>query len=128
MASKSISLASFIKSSPTLHKLVKPVANAYAHIAGYRQMGLRYDDLIQEENMQMQKALSRLPENETYDRVYRMRRAVQCSIVQRDLPKDQWTTPENDKRYVTPLLKEVQAADDERLAWDTMKVEQLRHH
>lgn len=33
-----------------------------------------------------------------------------------------------DKRYVTPLLKEVQAADDERLAWDTMKVEQLRHH
>lgn len=52
---KSISLASFIKSSPTLHKLVKPVANAYAHIAGYRQMGLRYDDLIQEENMQMQK-------------------------------------------------------------------------
>ena len=69
-----------------------------------------------------------------------MRRAVQCSIVQRDLPKDQWTTPENvrfiivdvltkqDKRYVTPLLKEVQAADDERLAWDTMKVEQLRHH
>jgi len=34
---------------------VKPVANAYAHIAGYRQMGLRYDDLIQEENMQMQK-------------------------------------------------------------------------
>ena len=52
---KSISLASFIKSSPTLHKLVKPVANAYAHIAGYRQMGLRYDDLIQEEIMQMQK-------------------------------------------------------------------------
>ena len=52
---KSISLASFIKSSPTVHKLVKPVANAYAHIAGYRQMGLRYDDLIQEENMQMQK-------------------------------------------------------------------------
>ena len=85
-------------------------------------------------------ALSRVPPLEQYDRVYRMRRAVQCSILQRDLPKDQWTTPENvrviigdlltkqDKRYVTPLLKEVQAADDERLAWDTMKVEQLKHH
>lgn len=82
-------------------------------------MGLRYDDLIVEENMQMQKvrvfdffcarmarvvhgqktnmmqALSRLPANETYDRVYRMRRAVQCSIIQRDLPKEQWTTPQN---------------------------------
>ena len=52
---KSISLAKFIKSSPTLLKLVQPVANAYAHAAGYRQMGLRYDDLIVEENHQMQK-------------------------------------------------------------------------
>jgi len=35
--------------------MVQPVANAYAHIAGYRQMGLKYDDLIVEENQQMQK-------------------------------------------------------------------------
>ncbi|EDP45344.1 hypothetical protein MGL_0333 [Malassezia globosa CBS 7966] len=127
MASKSISLAKFIKSSPTLLKLVQPVANAYAHAAGYRQMGLRYDDLIVEENHQMQKALSRVPPLEQYDRVYRMRRAVQCSILQHDLPKDQWTKPEDDVRYVTPLLEEVQAADDERLAFDTMKVQAIKH-
>ncbi|WFD19321.1 Cytochrome b-c1 complex subunit 7 [Malassezia caprae] len=122
MASKSISLANFIKSSPSLLKLVQPVANAYANVAGYRQMGLKYEDLIVEENQQMQKALSRLSSSESYDRAYRFRRAVQCSILQRDLPKEQWTKPEEDNNYVTPLLEEIQAADDERAAWDTMKV------
>ncbi|WFD22927.1 Cytochrome b-c1 complex subunit 7 [Malassezia equina] len=114
MASKSISLVNFIKSSPSLLKLVQPVANAYANAAGYRQMGLKYEDLIVEENQQMQKALSRLSEGESYDRAYRFRRAVQCSILQRDLPKEQWTKPE-------------EAADDERAAWDTMKVVKKRY-
>ncbi|KAL4401088.1 Cytochrome b-c1 complex subunit 7, mitochondrial [Malassezia pachydermatis] len=127
MASKSISLVNFIKSSPSLHKLFQPAANAYAQAAGYRQMGLRYEDLIEEENTQMQRALKRLSPKETYDRVYRMRRAVQCSILQRDLPKEQWTKPEEDKNYLTPLLKEIQAADEERAAWDTMKVEAVKH-
>ncbi|WFD33752.1 Cytochrome b-c1 complex subunit 7 [Malassezia cuniculi] len=123
MASKSISLAKFIQSSPTLLKLVKPVANAYAQAAGYRQMGLRYDDLLTEENFQTQKALSRLPEREGYDRVYRMRRAVQLSINQRLLPKEEWTKAEEDVRYLAPLIEQVQAADDERLYWDTIKVQ-----
>lgn len=39
------SLAGWIKSSRTLSKYVKPVANWYADLAGYRQMGLKYDDL-----------------------------------------------------------------------------------
>lgn len=39
-------------------------------------------------------ALSRLPEIEGYDRAFRMRRAVQCSVVQRPLPKEEWTKPE----------------------------------
>lgn len=52
---KSISFAKYIQSSPTLLKFFKPVANAYAQTAGYRQFGLRYDDLLEEENAQAQK-------------------------------------------------------------------------
>lgn len=52
---KFITLAPYIEKSPFLYKMVKPIANAYAHIAGYRQMGLKYDDLIVEENHQTQK-------------------------------------------------------------------------
>jgi ubiquinol-cytochrome c reductase subunit 7 len=36
-------------------RFVKPMAEAYARAAGYRNMGLRYDDLIQEERDDVQK-------------------------------------------------------------------------
>jgi len=50
------SLAPLIKSKmPALARLLKPVAAAYTHIAGYRQMGLKYDDLLIEEREDVQK-------------------------------------------------------------------------
>lgn len=39
------SLAPQVTKSPTLYRWLKPFANWYAQIAGYRQMGLKYDDL-----------------------------------------------------------------------------------
>lgn len=39
-------------------------------------------------------ALKRLPAKESYDRVYRLRRAFQCSITHKLLPKEEWTKPE----------------------------------
>lgn len=56
---KSLSFAKYIQSSPILLKFFKPVANAYAQTAGYRQFGLRYDDLLEEENFQTQKVCFR---------------------------------------------------------------------
>ncbi|KAI3484097.1 hypothetical protein L1887_52922 [Cichorium endivia] len=53
-------------------------------------MGLRYDDLLVEESPRVQKALSRLPEREAYDRAFRLRQASQLSVLHRELPKDQW--------------------------------------
>lgn len=58
-----LSLAKYIKASPALSRLIRPVANAYARAAGHRQMGLRYDDLVMEERESVQKVgahLSRL--------------------------------------------------------------------
>ena len=40
-----LSFAPQIKRSSTLHRWFKPFADWYAQIAGYRQMGLKYDDL-----------------------------------------------------------------------------------
>ena len=39
------SLASYVRSSRTLSKWLKPVATWYANLAGYRKVGLVYDDL-----------------------------------------------------------------------------------
>lgn len=61
----------------------------------------RADDLIIEENEDVIKALKRLPPQASYDRVYRIRRAFQCSTVHQLLPKDQWTKPEEVRLYTS---------------------------
>lgn len=42
----------------------------------------------------MIKALKRLSPQESYDRVYRIRRAMQCSVTHKLLPKEEQTKPE----------------------------------
>ena len=49
------SLASSLKSSRGLYKFLKPIADSYANLAGYRQHGMKYDDLLIEENPTVQK-------------------------------------------------------------------------
>lgn len=46
--------------SPGLFNSLKPVANAYARAAGYRKVGLKYDDLIMEERYDVEKVSSGL--------------------------------------------------------------------
>jgi ubiquinol-cytochrome c reductase subunit 7 len=146
MSALGVSFAPQLKQSKTLYKWIKPLANKYAEMAGYRtfapssfvaaypgtdrlcygthilgQHGLRYDDIIIEENPTVQKvgrrvgdfesvlsffstrgyvadttqALSRLSEKEKYDRMFRHRVAIQCSILHRELPKDKHLPPQD---------------------------------
>ncbi|KAL9937436.1 hypothetical protein V8E36_003845 [Tilletia maclaganii] len=118
-----ISLANLVKNSPTLSRFLTPVASAYANATGHRQHGLKYDDLVIEEDEGVQKALNRLTERESYDRAYRLRRAIQLSLLHRELPKEQWLSATEDQRYLTPLVEEVRKEDAEREAWDTIKLE-----
>lgn len=122
MSALGTSFVQQIKSSKPLYRFLKPIASWYANLAGYRKYGLKYDDLIMEENQTMQKAISRLTEREQYDRSYRLRVASQLSILHKELPKEQWTKPDDDVRYITPLIKEIEKENQERIAWDTAKV------
>lgn len=65
---------------------------------------LRYDDLLEEENEAVQIALKRLSAKESYERVYRIRRSVQCSYTHKLLPKDQWTKPEEVRQLSLPTF------------------------
>lgn len=49
------SLAPQVRASRGLFKLLKPVADAYSNLAGYRRMGLKYDDILIEETPVVQK-------------------------------------------------------------------------
>lgn len=82
---------------------MRPMAEKYADLAGYRKLGLvcvpfppfppkcsdvliqmgggSADDMIAEENDIVQEALKRLPPKVAYDRMFRMRRAVQVCCV-----------------------------------------------
>ncbi|KAF7295103.1 Ubiquinol-cytochrome-c reductase complex subunit 6 [Mycena indigotica] len=117
-----ISLAPYIRSSPTLTKIFTPIANWYAGGALYRQYGLLYDDLLIEERPEVQKALSRLTPRQAYDRAFRIKRASQADVLHAPLPKEQWTKPEQDIRYLLPHVIDVEAEIKERAHWDTLAV------
>ncbi|KAF2967105.1 hypothetical protein GQX73_g6480 [Xylaria multiplex] len=116
------SLAPFVVKRPWLRNLLTPIASWYSNAAGYRQLGLLSDDLIVEENEDVLKALQRLSPQEAYDRVYRLRRAIQCSVTHKLLPKDQWTKPEDDVPYLTPLIQQIRAAELEKESLDTLTI------
>ncbi|KAG5353345.1 Cytochrome b-c1 complex subunit 7 [Termitomyces sp. T112] len=118
----SLSLAPYVKSSKTLTRWLKPVANWYADACGYRKYGFKYDDLLMEERDDVQRALTRLTVREKYDRAYRLKRASQASVLHAPLPKDQWTPASEDIPYLKPHVLNVVKEDSERRYWDTLDV------
>ncbi|KAK3325781.1 ubiquinol-cytochrome C reductase-like protein [Apodospora peruviana] len=121
-------LAPYIVKRPWLYKLVQPVAAWYQNLAGYRQMGLMCDDLINEEDEVVLKALKRLPEKVAYDRVYRLRRATQLSLSQKILPKEEWIKPEEDVPYLMPLIDQVYAEIQEEKALNNLEIIKKSKH
>ncbi|KAL1953259.1 hypothetical protein VTO42DRAFT_3347 [Malbranchea cinnamomea] len=107
---------------PWVARTMQPVSKWYVNAAGYRQLGLRYDDLIPEENDTVQLALRRLPPKEAYDRVYRLRRAFQCSLEHQILPPEQQTTDKDDIRYLQPYIEEIEREKKERADLDNLVI------
>ncbi|KAK1836010.1 cytochrome b-c1 complex subunit 7 [Podospora conica] len=100
---------------------LQKMSSIYVNLAGYRKMGLKTDDLISEEDEQVLQALKRLPPQEQYDRVYRIRRATQLSLQHKILPKNEWIKDEEDLPYLSPILAQIKAEAKERAALDTME-------
>ncbi|KIK59664.1 hypothetical protein GYMLUDRAFT_97368 [Collybiopsis luxurians FD-317 M1] len=116
------SFASKVLASKSLTAWVTPIANWYTNLSGYRKYGFKYDDLLIEETEDAQKALNRLTSRERYDRAFRMKRASQASVLHAPLDKAEWTKPEEDVRYLSPLIAEVEKENKERAMWDTALV------
>ncbi|EJD42008.1 14 kDa subunit of cytochrome bd ubiquinol oxidase [Auricularia subglabra TFB-10046 SS5] len=119
------SLAPWIMKRPGLLRALKPISGWYVQQAGWRKVGLLYDDLIVEENDTVQKALSRLPKQAIYDRSFRIRRAQQQDVLHSDLPESQWTKPEDDVPYLTPYIEQVVKEENERVELDNLIVRRL---
>ncbi|KAF9344099.1 Cytochrome b-c1 complex subunit 7, partial [Mortierella sp. NVP85] len=109
-----ITLVNQVKASKFWSKALQPVANAFVNAAGYRQLGLRYDDILREETDIIREAINRLPEEELYGRVYRMKQGFQYSLSHTIATPDKKLKPEDDIRYLTPVIDEVAAEFAER--------------
>jgi ubiquinol-cytochrome c reductase subunit 7 len=93
-------ISTYILSKPALRRVFVPAAAAFVNLSGYRKLGLKFDDLIVEENDIVQTALRRLPAEQQYERVYRIATAMQLSLSHKLLPKNEQMTPENVGRAI----------------------------
>eukprot|EP00051_Salpingoeca_urceolata_P014038 m.177858 g.177858 ORF g.177858 m.177858 type:complete len:210 (+) comp17972_c4_seq1:432-1061(+) len=89
-------------------------------VSGYRKYGLRREDLLREELPGVREAISRLPQEVQDERYFRLKRAMNVSLRQQYLPKEEWTTAEEDKEdYLKPMLKRVEQELAEKQAWNS---------
>ncbi|EGD82419.1 ubiquinol-cytochrome C reductase [Salpingoeca rosetta] len=86
--------------------------------SGYRKYGLFADDLIREEMPGVREAISRLPREEQDLRYFRLKRALQLSVQHKYLPKEEWTTDETERYYLTPIIKQVEQELKEKEEFD----------
>ncbi|KAK6197970.1 ubiquinol-cytochrome c reductase complex 14 kDa protein [Scheffersomyces amazonensis] len=117
-----VKTSDFILSRPTLSKIVTPIARAFVAYAGYREMGLKFNDLIMEETPIAQKAISRLPEDEIYARNYRILTAHQLALSHQLLPPNKAVQPEEDTHYLIPYLLEAEKEAFEKVELDNIEV------
>ncbi|XP_023224447.1 cytochrome b-c1 complex subunit 7-like [Centruroides sculpturatus] len=87
------------------------------NINGWRQFGLRYDDLLDETPV-VKEAVRRLPAKEYHERSYRIIRAMQYSLMHRILPKEQWTKFEEDIPYLQPYIDDIKKEIKEKEEWE----------
>merc|ERR1712002_234568 len=94
--------------------------NWYVYAAGYRQLGLKADDLRMDEYADVETAISRLSPEDQYERIFRIRRALDLSMKHQILPKEEWTKPEEDVLYLNDLIEQARVERKERQQWDRL--------
>ncbi|VEU22504.1 DEKNAAC103405 [Brettanomyces naardenensis] len=114
--------AEFILNTPILRQIFLPASKVFVKYSGYRNMGLRQDDLLWEENPIVQKAISRLPAEESYARNFRILTAHQLSLSHDVLPDSKAVTPEEDTPFLTPYILEAEAEAREKDELDSIEV------
>ncbi|XP_059366240.1 cytochrome b-c1 complex subunit 7-like [Carassius carassius] len=88
----------------------------YYNACGFNKLGLMRDDTIIEDS-DVKEAIRRLPEQVYNDRMFRVKRALDLSMKQQILPKDQWTKYEEEVHYLEPYLEEVVREKKEKEEW-----------
>ncbi|KXJ14074.1 cytochrome b-c1 complex subunit 7 [Exaiptasia diaphana] len=90
----------------------------YIYAAGYRQIGLRREDLLSDDDPDVVEALKRIPDDELNMRNFRVKRAIDATMKQRLLPQELWTKPSEDVTYLDIVIEQVKKERMERELFD----------
>uniref|UniRef100_A0A4X2KFP4 Cytochrome b-c1 complex subunit 7 n=1 Tax=Vombatus ursinus TaxID=29139 RepID=A0A4X2KFP4_VOMUR len=88
----------------------------YYNAAEFNKLGSMHDGTLYEDE-DVKEAMRRLPENLYSNRMFHIKRALDLTMRQQILPKNQWIKYEEDKLYFQPYLKEVIRERKEREEW-----------
>jgi ubiquinol-cytochrome c reductase subunit 7 len=80
------------------------------------------DDYLKQDNV-VQEALKRLPKDVFQERQFRLTRSLLVSSKKDVLPKEEWTTFENDLQYLTPYVEQVRSELREVDDWENERVD-----
>ncbi|CAX41239.1 cytochrome b-c1 complex subunit, putative [Candida dubliniensis CD36] len=117
-----VKAANFILSRPTLSKIITPLAKQFTAYAGYREMGLKFNDLLLEETPIMQTAIKRLPSELSYSRNFRILTAHQLALSHQILPPEKAVKPEEDDNYLIPYILQAEKEAFEKAELDNIEV------
>ncbi|KAL6929271.1 hypothetical protein ACO0SA_002611 [Hanseniaspora valbyensis] len=117
-----VKTANYINSSPALRSVFAPMKTAFIYLSGYRELGLKMNDLLHEENDITETALRRLPKDEQYARIFRIVQSHQLELAHHVLPKAKQMTAEKDDNYLLPYLLEAEQVAAEKEALDNLQV------
>ncbi|WPK24071.1 hypothetical protein PUMCH_001327 [Australozyma saopauloensis] len=117
-----VKASDWVLSKPVLARAITPLAKAFCAYAGYREMGLKFNDIINEENPISQKAISRLPADVSYARNFRIITAHQLGLSNQLLPANKAVKPEDDTHYLIPYLLEAEKEAFEKAELDHIQV------
>lgn len=83
-------LSDWIHSRPSLRRWMDWHAEMQWRWQGHRRLGLLTDDIISDEIDIVQEALTRISDQEAFDRTFRIRRAMQLQLTNSELPEPEW--------------------------------------
>ncbi|KAM0683278.1 Cytochrome b-c1 complex subunit 7 [Mitosporidium daphniae] len=81
---------------------------------------LYVDDIIDTNHPVVMEAISRLSEQEQFDRTFRIRRAIHLHMKHERLSREEWTKPEEDRKYLWPIIEAICKERDERSLMDKL--------
>jgi len=114
----SVFRASRALSSAKPSAMMDTFSNWYIKASGYREYGLRSEDLIREELPGVKEALRRMPQEYLDERFFRIKRAMQASLLHAPLPKELHTPELEDTKTLVEMIKITQMELEEKKAFD----------